>query len=142
MKKYIERELALSFPFANRMYDEENANIDFICGCETYKEYLESLPCLEVREWIPVTERLPENALDVLISDNIGHVEIGCYINGLWFDYDVNEYGIQDENFDLEVVAWMPLPNPYCSMGENYGFPSKEEADLWMNSKPVGKEEI
>ena len=26
--------------------------------------------------------------------------------------------------------------------GINYGFPSKEEADLWMNSKPVGKEEI
>lgn len=26
--------------------------------------------------------------------------------------------------------------------GVNYGFPSKEEADLWMDSKPVGKEEI
>ena len=26
--------------------------------------------------------------------------------------------------------------------GINYGFPSKEEADLWMDSKPVGKEEI
>ena len=26
--------------------------------------------------------------------------------------------------------------------GINYGFPSKEEADLWMNTKPVGKEEI
>lgn len=26
--------------------------------------------------------------------------------------------------------------------GVNYGFLSKEEADLWMNSKPVGKEEI
>lgn len=26
--------------------------------------------------------------------------------------------------------------------GVNYGFPSKEEADLWMNAKPVGKEEI
>ena len=26
--------------------------------------------------------------------------------------------------------------------GFNYGFATKEEADLWMNSKPVGKEEI
>lgn len=26
--------------------------------------------------------------------------------------------------------------------GFNYGFPSKEEADLWMNSKPVGEEKI
>lgn len=26
--------------------------------------------------------------------------------------------------------------------GVNYGFETKEEADLWMNSKPVGKEEI
>lgn len=24
--------------------------------------------------------------------------------------------------------------------GVNYGFPSKEEADLWMDSKPVGEE--
>lgn len=86
-------------------------------------------------KWIPCSERLPENNIDVLISDNVGHVEIGRYIKGLWFDYDINEYGIQDENFDLEVVAWMPLPEPYCSMEENYGFPSKEEAELWMDSK-------
>lgn len=26
--------------------------------------------------------------------------------------------------------------------GINYGFPSKEEADLWMNRKPVGEEKI
>ncbi len=64
-------------------------------------------------EWIPVSERLPENALDVLISDNIGHVEIGCCINGEWYDYNVDEYGAQDENFNLKVVAWQPLPKHY-----------------------------
>lgn len=26
--------------------------------------------------------------------------------------------------------------------GVNYGFPSKEEADLWMNAKPIGEEKI
>lgn len=134
MKKYIERELALSFPFANGRYDEENANIDFICGCETYKEYLETLPCVEVREWIPVTERLPK--------------EDGWYlVTYLWNDnifVDTAEWFIDDWKVwsATEILAWMPLPNPYYSMGENYGFETKEEADLWMNSKPVGEEEI
>ena len=63
--------------------------------------------------WNPCSEKLPQNNIDVLISDNIGHVEIGRYINGLWFDYDINEYGIQDENFDLKVYAWQPLPKAF-----------------------------
>lgn len=142
MKKYIERELALSFPLANGKHDEENANIDFICGCETYKEYLESLPCFDVREWILVSERLPETSDDVIISDNFGHVEFAYYDNGTWYGWDDEPYASQNENFVIKILAWQPLPKPYYSLGENYGFVSKEEADLWMNASPVGKEEI
>lgn len=54
--KYIDREQALSFPFANERYDHDNANEHFINGCETYKEWLEQLPTIEVDEPIKVEE--------------------------------------------------------------------------------------
>ena len=43
-REYILREEALSHPFANGKYDRKNANIDFILGCESYKEWLETFP--------------------------------------------------------------------------------------------------
>ena len=44
MSDCINRNLALSFPWANGKYDHENANEHFIYGIETYKEWLEQLP--------------------------------------------------------------------------------------------------
>lgn len=52
MPKYIDRELALSMPFANGHYDHENANEHYIFGCETYKEWLETLPTTDAVEVI------------------------------------------------------------------------------------------
>lgn len=49
MTDYIDRETALLFPFANGRYDHENANPNFIFGCESYREYLEKLPAADVR---------------------------------------------------------------------------------------------
>ena len=48
MKKYIERDEALSFPLANGQYDHKNANEHFIYGCESYREWLASLPTVEM----------------------------------------------------------------------------------------------
>lgn len=48
MTEYIDRELALSFPFANGKYDHEHANSHYIFGCETYKEWLETLPYVSI----------------------------------------------------------------------------------------------
>lgn len=39
----IDRDTALSHPFANGQYDRENANRHFIGGHESYKEWLEDL---------------------------------------------------------------------------------------------------
>ena len=50
MNRYIDRELALSHPFANGEYDHKNANEDFIIGFESYKEWLEQLPTADVEE--------------------------------------------------------------------------------------------
>lgn len=105
MTKYIDRELALSLPFANGRYDEENGNINFICGCVTYKDYLESLPCVEIEDWIPVSERLPEKEQYVLVSTDMNYVVTAAFKGDYWnsvFDLDW-----------VEVLAWMPLPEAY-----------------------------
>ena len=65
MAEYIERELAMSHPFANGKYDHEHAPEHFILGHESYKEWLEFLPAADVREnkhghWIG-GELIPNN---------------------------------------------------------------------------------
>lgn len=49
-KEYISREVALAFPFANGQYDRENADPHFINGCESYREWLETIPTADVVE--------------------------------------------------------------------------------------------
>lgn len=46
--KLINREQALSHPFANDKYDHINAKKDFIRGFESYKEWLENLPTIDL----------------------------------------------------------------------------------------------
>lgn len=44
MSEFLDRDKALSFPFANGQYDHKHANEHYIFGCEAYKEWLEQLP--------------------------------------------------------------------------------------------------
>ena len=54
MNEYIDRELALSFPFANGRYDHEHAELHYIFGCETYKEWLETLPSVSIDQGVVI----------------------------------------------------------------------------------------
>lgn len=76
---------------------------------EVDKLYAEK--CREVAElqrykWIPVEEWLPEENEDVLVFYTNNEIQVDFIIeDGDWF-WENREDGI-------EVVAWMPMPEPY-----------------------------
>lgn len=91
---------------------------------------IDSAPTINaVSEWIPCSERLPEDSGDYLVcpSDSVledysdfGEVMImpydaDCEAFGWWTArYDPISLGYLDSNFyEFEVLAWMPLPKPY-----------------------------
>lgn len=54
-------------------------------------------------EWIPCSERLPENGHYYLWCSDMGSVQSDYYWNGF-------ENGMK---YGYNIVAWMPLPEPY-----------------------------
>ena len=65
------------------------------------------------RQWIPVTERLPEpdNDIDILVTYIDGEETRIVPVNygrGIWFDC------IFDRELNpVKITAWMPLPKPW-----------------------------
>lgn len=57
----------------------------------------------KVGEWIPVSERLPEEDGDYLIYDSEDRIYIPIYRHGCWIT----------DSPTSGVLAWMPLPDPY-----------------------------
>ena len=55
MNDFIRRADALSYPLSFDHYDKENGSREFICGVESYREYIQHLPSVSaerVGEWI------------------------------------------------------------------------------------------
>lgn len=81
------------------------------------------LPCKEVNrmdnKWIPITERLPEDGIDVLVwfeyfrygdyNRLFRKIGISYTYNGEWSGFVNGQSGWRQ----LKVIAWMPLPEPY-----------------------------
>ena len=79
--------------------------------------------------WIPVTERLPEEYCECLVTYRIvdmqEFMDILEYEPSYEFDYEKGRFkgewlfAADDERFtDGEVLAWMPLPEPYKGVTE------------------------
>ena len=60
-------------------------------------------------KWIPVSERLPEYHKEVVTCSIGGFIEIQSLEDG--DEYWENQHG--DWTDKDEVIAWMPLPEPY-----------------------------
>lgn len=67
-------------------------------------------------DWVPVSERLPENGY-WLWSATSGQVKKDFYWDGHWKEA---------EELGYEVVAWRPVPAPYtgCWAKDNYSCPN------------------
>ena len=89
---------------------------------------------LNQTEWIPVTERLPENAkhkgafcpkyyvmTEYGVTEGWYNPDVKCWYVLLWFmDVRFEEWNINIDKGDIPklvknvpVIAWMPLPEPY-----------------------------
>lgn len=68
------------------------------------------------QQWIPVTERLPEQGERVLATDGgfVGEL----YVNSLgqWKRYNVNDHSLL---MALDILWWMPMPQPPKEVPEN-----------------------
>lgn len=89
--------------------DCDNLPVEF--SVEFIKKHLLSLPSAEA-EWIPCSERLPEARRSVIISTKEWTGE-GCYWETTEHHVIWKCYRWNATYWDDEVIAWMPLPEPY-----------------------------
>lgn len=83
---------------------------------EWYNKMAERLTELEYKEaerqWIPISERLPDMHDEVLVTAR-GEVSIAwLYVDGKWRSNDMPQPMFKD------IIAWMPLPEPYREEGD------------------------
>lgn len=77
--------------------------------CKAVKQVAECLPTIAPKpQWIPVSERLPEDAEMMLVTyrtnGGLLRVNQAYYNKGCWRMNGYNVYG---------VIAWMPMPESY-----------------------------
>ena len=85
-REYILREEALSHPFANGKYDHKNANIDFILGCESYKEWLETFLAFTEQDIVKsyldkIRSEIEQNAYPIV--HGVNNHELGMTLHGI-----------------------------------------------------------
>jgi hypothetical protein len=69
------------------------------------RKLIEDAPA--VREWIPVSERLPKLYETVIVCD------VREQYVGAWMYYGNGDWVYDDKMFDTEEIThWMPLPEP------------------------------
>ena len=89
------------------------AAIDAI-QCDWCKDPIKSIP--SAQQWIPCSERLPDNDFtDVLICvhDKRKGCEKDYYIISAYTSGRHWEPTLAVDMTDFDVIAWMPLPEPY-----------------------------
>ena len=68
------------------------------------------------QQWIPVTERLPEQGERVLATDGGFVGELYVNSRGQWRRYNVNDHSLL---MALDILWWMPMPKPPMEVPEN-----------------------
>lgn len=106
---------------ANALRDKLQAEIDkgippfddvmgsIRCGIRLARNIVEDEPTIDAEpQWIPCSERLPEDDRSKVVTLANGNAEVGYYSNGDWWCVG-DEITLENQT----VIAWMPLPEPY-----------------------------
>ena len=86
--------------------------------CSSDPEYTAcnmAIAALSARRWIPVTERLPEDGVFVLVCNDDGHMMIAKHETETYewyYKYTNYDFDIWDNKEQGPVQYWMPLPEP------------------------------
>lgn len=64
----------------------------------------DALDLMKEQQWIPVSERLPQDDEDVLVWVNGTHRDMAYRDEGVWYD--------EEHNHLKNITHWMPLPKP------------------------------
>jgi len=72
----------------------------------------------KVGEWIPVSEKMPEFNVEVLVCNDDGKIHVALreddeYVTEWRYKYYCYDSDIWDVEENGEIIAWMPLPEPY-----------------------------
>ena len=115
MTKHINAEaffklINTTLPYGEFDYPDKavyNAAISDVC------DMLIHFPAADVApRWIPVTERLPEERGTYLVTVVDGTIKRA--VAQWWHDVDNGKgYFVCDDCYAEDIVAWMPLPEPY-----------------------------
>lgn len=122
-----------------------NPHWDELVNEEYWQELMDmAITALENQPvWIPVSERLPEDCVPVNVTwinrnpdpyykdiKDVPFANSAVYCNGKWYwwssvctDYleEYGEYSIDLVDEGIDIVAWMPLPEPYRESEEENG---------------------
>ena len=80
---------------------------DYISAAEKLADYKDAEEHGQYGKWIPVSERLPEESLNSVIGWD-------TYRNRCCFvQYLGGRFVLGDDIDSVNVIAWMPLPEPY-----------------------------
>ena len=96
----------------NGVADVYDDTYDIVIHCESEKDQNDARLALKnVRRWIPVTERLPEVSCNSMLGWDKNYRR-SCLVqyNGYGFILPTGQY--------MDIIAWMPLPEPYTEDAE------------------------
>ena len=109
-----EQAVQILIPMRNMMCDQNGCPIsDAVFALD---KAIEALSADRPQEWIPCSERLPKENGEYIVSLEDSIYPWAKFFNGKWFMLSIN--AIAREFGEYEVIAWMPLPDPYREDGE------------------------